>query len=221
MPRLFPPGTPSIEEYRQELEGFFPGAKFGALWDVNAASADQFDLALTDGREEAIQIFLTQNPYFIQYAVKTSGHHGIWVFPKAMIRPRGMDGTAGLIPDYLVCTRSSLGFFWHVVEIKRYGVQFSNAAGDGYSQDGHKAIAQCANYLSHMSEYIESVRSNIRVPDLITPVGAIILIGNSSTETEAQKSCRANFVKQSPKIEVVSYERIRQSLASDLEFRTP
>ena len=219
MPRLFKLDTRTVDEFREEQEGFFPGAKFGAAWDLKSISFDHFEAALSAGPEEAIQNFLTQNPYLIQYAIRTSGHHGIWVFPKVMIRPRGTEGTPGLIPDYLICTRSSLGFFWHVVELKRYNVQFSNRAGDGFSSEGNKAIVQCARYLSHMGEYIESVRSNIKVPDLITPVGAVILIGNSEVETEKQRTCRANFVKQNPKIEVVSYNRLLRSLGHDLESR--
>ena len=37
-------------------------------------------------------------------------HSRIRLYPKPMIRPPGADGTPGLIPDYLVATRSSLGY---------------------------------------------------------------------------------------------------------------
>jgi hypothetical protein len=50
-------------------------------------------------------------PYLLQYAVDRSGHHGIWVYPKQMIKPKRADGTSGFIPDYLIATRSSLGYF--------------------------------------------------------------------------------------------------------------
>jgi hypothetical protein len=104
---------------KRELTQQFPSARFGWPPDVKSSLLEVLLSALEAGDEEAIQKVLTTNPYLIQYAIKRSGHHGIWVFPKAMIRPRGADGISGLIPDYLIETRSSLGYFWHVVELKR------------------------------------------------------------------------------------------------------
>jgi len=176
-------------------------------------------LALKAGSEEAIQKILTANPYLIQYAVKNSGHHGIWAFPKAMIRPRGAESTPGLVPDYLIVTRSSLGYFWHVVELKRYDAQFANRVGNGFSATGNKAIAQCHAYLTHFQNYIDVVRGNIRIAELIQPEGAILLIGDSEKESAAQRLCRSSFVRNNPKIDVVSYRRIIERLKSDLELR--
>jgi hypothetical protein len=176
--------------------------------------------ALSDGREEAIQKVLTANPYLIQYTVDHSGHHGIWVYPKPMIKPPAADATPGLIPDYLVATRSSLGYFWYVVELKRFDVQFANSDGSGPSPDGHKAVAQCQAYLAHFQDYIDIVRSNVRIAELIQPDGAILLIGNSSADNEGQRQCRANFVRSTPKINVVSYQRIVERSESDLRART-
>jgi hypothetical protein len=175
-----------------------------------------FREALADESEEAIQKVLTSNPYLIQYAIPHSGHHGIWAFPKPMIKPPTLNGSSGLIPDYLVVTKSSLGYFWYIVEIKRYDVQFASPDGRGYSRDGQRAIAQCNSYLAHFQDYIEAVRSNIRIEDLIQPKGAVLLIGNSEVESEAQQRCRANFVRTAPMIDVVSYQRILGALEADL-----
>lgn len=175
--------------------------------------------ALEAGSEEVIQKVLTANPYLIQYAVKKSGHHGIWAFPKAMIRPRGVDETRGLVPDYLVVTRSSLGYFWHVVELKRFDVQFANRTGDGFSAEANKAIAQCNAYLTHFQDFIDAVRSNIHISELIQPEGAILIIGDSAKENEAQRRCRSDFVRTNSKIDVVSYRRIIERLTSDLAVR--
>jgi hypothetical protein len=220
MPGLFQSTKSDRESRKKELVEQFPGAYFGSLWDVSPAVLDALRVALADGREEAIQTVLTANPYLIQYAVDHSGHHGIWAFPKPIIRPRGADGTRGLIPDYLVATRSSLGYFWHVVELKRFNVQFATRDGHSYSRDGHKAIQQGNGYLAHFQDYIDAIRSNVRIGDLIQPKGAIILIGNSATENEAQRQSRMNFVRNTPKINVVSYQRILGSLEADLGTRT-
>ncbi|WP_315770940.1 MULTISPECIES: hypothetical protein [unclassified Bradyrhizobium] len=196
----------------------FPGSHFGCRLDIRSYSRNALRNALAVGSEEAIQKVLTKNPYLIQYAVDHSGHHGIWIFPKPMIKPRGLDKSPGLIPDYLVVTRSSLGYVWHIVELKRFNVQFSRRDGRGLSQVGNQAVIQCSSYLSHFQDYIDAVRSNIRVNELIQPKGAILLIGDSATETKKQRDCRANFVRTTPSIQVVSYRRVVESFESDSRF---
>ena len=204
------------ESKRNELANRFSGAKFGSLNDVTPSMLENLRAALSDGREEAIQKVLTTNPYLIQYVADRSGHQGIWAYPKPMIKPPGSDGTAGTIPDYLIATRSSLGYFWHVVGLKQFDAQFANSDGSGLSPDGHKGVAQCQAYLAHFQDYIDTVRSNVRIAELIQPEGAILLIGNSLAENESQRRCRANFVRSTPKINVVSYQRMLEHLESDL-----
>jgi hypothetical protein len=217
--RIVEPTKADLEATRIEWAEQFPGARFGCFWDISPSVLDALHAALANGSEEAIQKVLTANPYLIQYAVARSGHHGIWVFPKQMIRPPGADRTNGLIPDYLVVTRSSLGYFWYVVELKRFNVQFARVDGRGLSQEGNKAIAQCNGYLAHIRDYIETVRRNICIDELIQPQGAVLLIGDSETENEKQRKCRADFVRASLEIDVVSYRRIVDSLKSDLRGR--
>jgi hypothetical protein len=207
------------EASRREWAEEFPGARFGCVWDISPAVLSALRTALASGSKEVIQKVLTANPYLIQYAVDYSGHHGVWVFPKPMIRPPGADGTHGLIPDYLIATRSSLGYFWHVVELKRFNVQFARRDGKGLSQEANKTISQCGVYLSHFQDYVDAIRTNIRINELIQPKGAIILIGNSETENEKQRQLRSNFVRATPNIDVVSYQRISCSLKSDLHSR--
>jgi hypothetical protein len=209
-----------LEAGRIERAEEFPGSHFGCLLDICASTMTALRVALADGSEEKIQEVLTANPYLIQYAVDHSGHHGVWIFPKPMIKSRGMDKSPGLIPDYLIVTRSSLGYVWHVVELKRFNVQFARRDGRGLSQDGNEAIVQCNAYLSHFQDYVDAVRSNVRINELIQPRGAIVLIGNSETENDEQLNCRANFVRGARGIQVVTYNRIVRSLESDLGLRS-
>lgn len=205
------------EKHRTELAGQFPGAQFG--WSADADTLDALQIALATGGEDAIQQVLTANPYLIQYAVDRSGHHGIWVFPKQMIKPRSADGSQGLIPDYLIVTRSSLGYFWHIVELKRFDVQFANQKGDGFSSEGNRAIGQCNAYLTHFQDYIDAIRSHIRIAELIQPEGVVLLMGDSETESEPQRQFRSDFVRNNSKINVVTYRRIIGGLESDLRSR--
>jgi hypothetical protein len=103
-----------------------------------------------------------------------------------MIRPKAVTGEAGLIPDFLAVTRSSLGDRWWVVELKRFDVQFADARGSGMSQTGHRAVTQCMGYLSHFREYIDVIRAHARIPKLTQPAGALLLIG-----TPARRATRS------------------------------
>lgn len=187
---------------------------------LKASTYEEFKAALAAGGEEPIQVFLSANPYVLQYAIPHSGHHGIWVFPKQMIKPRAQNGTAGLIPDYLVASKSSLGFFWHVVEIKRFDRHLSNAAGDGFGVDANQGIVQCQSYLSHFQNYIDAARANIAAPELVQPEGAILIIGDTDVESSRQISIRSQFERTHDKISVLSYRRLLAGLRHDLAFVT-
>lgn len=201
---------------RKEFANQFPGAYFGDPGDAKRETLEALENALRAKKEEALQKVLTQHPYLFRYAVDGSGHHGTWVFPKQMIKPPASVRARGLIPDFLVVTRSSLGYFWHIVELKRADVQFSNSKGTGYSAEAQKGLVQCSGYLRHFSDYIDTVRNNIRINELIRPVGAILLIGDSDKESAAQLKCRSDFVRTNSGTAVVSYRRIVRGLESDL-----
>jgi hypothetical protein len=201
---------------REARKLLFVGANYGSVLDVDRAALEAFEAALEDGGEEVMQRCLESNPYIVQYALRHSGHHGTWVFPKQMIRTTGADKSSGMIPDFLVAARSSLGFRWFIVELKRPGEQFANSKGSSFSSEGGKAVAQCQAYLNHFQNYIDTVRANVRVEELIQPQGAVLIMGRSSMETDAQRRFGANFVEATPKIDVLSYDRLLECLRADV-----
>lgn len=215
MPRLeFVTGKRTLEEeQRSAVE--FPGSLYGTVSNLDEGRFREFQAALENGGEEGLQNAIEANPYLIQYVIPNSGHHGTWVYPKRLIRTASVDGRPGLIPDFLVATRSSLGLYWWIVELKRSNVQFGNATGDGYSSEGHKAIAQCAGYFAHFQNYIETVRANTGLTQLVSPKGVVLVIGNSQTETEAQQRCRSEFHGLCEKVQVASYDRIMSGVGHD------
>lgn len=95
-------------------------------------------------------------------------------------------------------------------------MQFANKSGTGFSTMANLAITQCQGYLAHFSDYIDIVRANIHVPDLIQPNGVVLLIGEGAIETDAQRQVRANFVRTNKAIDIVSYDRIRYGLRHDV-----
>lgn len=220
MPRLFEFNPADSGDYIDKLRAEFPTARFGWGGDLPDMLPADLETALAAGREEPIQSLLTQQPYVLQYAMPSSGHHGIWLFPKQMIKPNGADGSAGLIPDFLAVSRSSLGYYWHVVELKQAAVQFANVAGTALSTEANKGVVQCARYLTHFEDYIDAVRSSIRIDELIRPSGAILLIGDAASENDAQRRVRADFNRVSREILIVSYDRLRRGLANDVRSRS-
>jgi hypothetical protein len=209
-----------VERYFAEQAALFTGAHYGSIRNVEAALVVELQNALDDGPEESIQRVLTANPYLFQYAMPNTGHHGVWVFPKRMIRTQQADKTPGLIPDYLVAASSSLGFTWHIVEIKRRDTQFASPNGKSLSAAGLKAVVQSATYLSHFHQYIETVRNNVGIAEIIQPENVIVLIGDSSTETQEQVARRAEFEQLAPRVKIVTYDRIIRGLRSDTHFWT-
>lgn len=208
------------ERRRLEMAAEYPGARLGLMSDLTAEAVDAFEQALHARSEEAIQQVMTAHPYLLQYAIPESGHHGVWAFPKQTIRTRTAAGIAGMIPDFLIVTRSSLGDWWHVVELKRFDQAFSAVSGDGFSPEGQKAVSQCAGYLNHFREYLDATRVNAGISGLTQPTSAIILMGDGETETDAQRTHRSNFVRTSPLMDVVSYRRILLAARADVAFRT-
>lgn len=203
------------EEDRARSAACFPGSLYGDVTMLSVEGILEFEAALGADDEEALHLALERNPYLLQYVVPQSGHHGIWAFPKRMIKTPSVTGSAGLIPDFLIATRSSLGYYWHIIELKKANVQFANAKGDGYSTTGHKGLAQCAAYYAHFKDYIESVRTNVGVPDIIVPKAAILVIGDATEETPAQNRCRREFCDLTDRVIVASYDRIRSHARSD------
>ncbi|MDQ1155486.1 hypothetical protein [Brevundimonas sp. SORGH_AS_0993] len=207
-----------IARFHENRAAVFPTARYGAIRQLTEEKVDAFEAALEAGPEEGIQQALTDCPYLLQYATPNSGHHGLWAFPKETIRPRSALDDPGLIPDFLIVTASSLGYFWHIVELKRFDADFGNAAGDGFSTTAHKAIAQCNGYLEHLQDYIDTVRASLRLKKLIQPTGAVLLIGDSDRETPRQVDVRRAFVRNTPRIDVVTYRRLLHGARADLMF---
>jgi hypothetical protein len=218
LPGLRPLTLAELDAERDRRSALFAGSLYGGMEDVGSEMRQALLDAWTDGREEAFQKALERYPYLFQYATPTSGHHGVWAYPRPMIRAPAASGLSGLIPDFLVVTKNSLGYFWHIVELKRASTQFSNAAGDGLSTEGHKALVQCQGYDAHFRDYIDQVRSTIQVDSLVQPQDVILFMGDSEAETPAQTQVRGN-AQVAGRIKVATYRRLLNGLEADLRHR--
>jgi len=196
------------DAHYEKQRALFKGALYGTHRDLRPKLLTELEAALRAGPEEAIQKFITSNPYVLQYALRLTGNHGLWAFPKRVIRTQRIDRTPGLIPDYLVAARNSDGFTWHIVELKRFDTQFGNESGKSLSAAGLKAIVQCATYTQHFEDYIETIRSNVGVREVVTPKNVAILIGDSNLENKPQMARRQEMQRFAPRLDIVSYRRI-------------
>lgn len=203
------------DEDRLANAALFKGSRYGEPFTTTLAQWKNFSSALKSGQEELIHKALFKSPYLIQYVIESSGHHGTWVFSKQMIKTQSSDLVPGLIPDFLVAAKNSLGYSWHIVELKKPTVQFANAKGDGYSSDGHKGIAQCSRYFAHFRDYIETVRSNVGVQELVQPKSVVLVMGDAKSETDRQRECRSNFHWVTDVIRIASYDRIVRGVKND------
>lgn len=217
MPTLFELSKPENQaRFHRELAQHFPDALYGSRRDFSAKLAEEFDATMSLGSEEAMQKLIEAHPYLLQYAFKTTGHHGTWAYSKRWIRTNQVNGLPGLIPDFIAAMRNSLGYSWQIIELKRPDVQFSNKRGDGLSTEAHRALAQCGEYMSHFANYIENARANVGNERIRQPDGVTIIIGNSRLESEAQRRVRAGFQELSPKISIATYDRLRRGLLNDV-----
>jgi Domain of unknown function (DUF4263) len=203
------------EEDRLANAALFRGSHYGEPFTTTRDDWENFKAALHSESEEQIHKALFESPYLLQYVIDTSGHHGTWVFSKQTIKTQSSDQVPGLIPDFLVVARNSLGYSWHIIELKKPNVQFANSKGDGYSSVGHKAIAQCATYHAHFRDYIETVRSNVGVQEIIQPKSVVLVMGDAQTETDTQRICRSNFHGVTELIRVATYDRIVRGVKND------
>lgn len=217
MPTLFELTKPkNLDRFHQELAAHFPNALYGSRRALSAQLAEQFDATLATGSEEAMQKLIEAYPYLLQYAFRTTGHHGTWAYSKRWIRTNQANGLPGLIPDFIAAMRNSLGYSWQIIELKRPDIQFANKRGDGLSTEAHKALAQCGEYMSHFANYIENVRMNVGNEHISQPDGVTIVMGDSRLENDAQRKVRAGFQALSPKISIATYDRLRRGLLNDV-----
>jgi hypothetical protein len=134
-----------------------------------------------------------------------------------MIQARRPNGERGLIPDFLAVASNSDGYTWWVIELKRADEHFVNSRGDALTTMGNKALLQCAAYLDQLDNYVDMVRSLMGVPQLGSPKGAVLLIGDSRNENEDQKTSRRRFNNAlGHRMHVMSYSRILDGLQSDM-----
>lgn len=206
-----------FDKFEAEESQRFPGALYGSPRQIKESWLDALEIALAAKDEEAIQCCIEERPYLAQYVTPSTGHHGIWLFPKQQIAMHQPNGLPGKIPDFLAVARNSDGYTWWIIELKRADVQFANLRADALSPAANKALVQCTSYLNQFDRYVDAVRSMTGIKEIIRPKSVLLLIGDSRHEMPNQTAMRRNVNESlSERLHVISYDRIKRHLQSDL-----
>ncbi len=151
----------------------------------------EFDRLVTSNSDEtALQSFLEKNPSFFAAAIDhfRTGHHGTWVTPKQIIRPKiNTANKRGLIPDFILGGKSSDGFSYWVAELKGANQQLFTINSNNevyFTSEMNKAVCQLLEYIDFCSEHQAVLRDEFKLKSFREPNG-ILIVGR---ETELDDS---------------------------------
>jgi hypothetical protein len=191
---------------------------------ITKNEVDSFEeLIKNNSAEKIIDGFLVGHPSIFTIALDaySTGHHGSWVFPKQMIRPRIRE-IRGLIPDFLIGGKSSDGFSWWVVEVKGANetiFAINNKDEIYFSGETNKGLCQLLEYVDFCSESQSNLRDSFKLQHFREPNG-ILLIGR---DIELEDDKRKQNIKASwnratnGKLEIRTYDWILRSLRPTFE----
>ena len=146
--------------------------------------------------ETALDHFIRDNKELLVNTLDfvSTGHQGSWVLPQQPIKTALRSVDNGLIPDYLVCGKSSDGLAWWVIEFKGADEPLFNISADGrvsFGAAANKGILQLLEYIDFCDEHQSTLRDQLKLPDFREPRGMLII----GRETEVEEDHRLQKVK--------------------------
>ena len=160
--------------------------------------------------ERQLDNFLNDYPaFFIPLFTYYTSHHGIWVFPKQTIVPKVKGVQNGLIPDWIICTETSDGYVWWIVELKSPKHRIFSGTGSNYGFSSYvtKGLSQLLRYIDFCTEHQSMLRDVLKLKYFREPRG-ILLIGRLSEYYESirKKNLKSIWNRLSPQIQIRTYE---------------
>lgn len=138
-----------------------------------------YKLVKSGASEREIDKLLRSNPVVFGLASRFfhAGHHGCWVFPQVKIKSASLNGSPGLVPDYLIAAKSSDGLTWWVVELKGPGEKLYKEVGGRIVETPalQQGLAQLQEYISWCDANASSLRELLGLKDFIRPRGVLII----------------------------------------------
>ena len=188
---------------------------------ITKGEIEEFEeLIIAKSAEKQIDDFLCghKNLFSAILDVYHTGHHGSWVIPKQMIKPKTQE-SRGLIPDYLISGKSSDGFEWWVVELKGADQNIFTVNKNSeiyFANELNKGICQLLEYIDFCIENQSMLRDTFNLQYFREPNG-ILLVGTEDELLDNEnkmnlKGAWNRLVK--PKLEIRTYSWFLRNLKS-------
>lgn len=133
-------------------------------FDITPEQLGEFlSLVMRGSNETEIDLFLSQYPLILAFVSVffSTGHHGAWILPQQLIRPRIGSQTKGLKPDYLFAGDNSDGITWWLLELKgaNENVWIEDKNGEfRFSDAANRGVNQLSRYIDYCTTNQETLR---------------------------------------------------------------
>jgi len=157
---------------------------------VTIAQVEQYDRLIAErSGETVLDHYIRDNKELLVNALDfvSTGHQGSWVFPQQQIKTALRGEGTGLIPDYLLCGKSSDGLAWWVVEFKGADEPLFTTGKDGrvsFSATANKGILQLLEYIDFCNEHQSTLRDQLKLTDFREPRGMLVIGHEEELESD-------------------------------------
>lgn len=162
---------------------------------------EQFDTTLGEAIDERpLQKFLAAHPYLLAPLLPPG--NGAWCFD----RPRfGSEH----IPDFLLCTHTSNGYDWVLVELESPTTAILTSQGLP-AKKTNEALTQVRDWRAWLRQEIAYVQGTLGYRDLNVQARAFVVIGRR--DSLDAKQARRYAELSTAETTVMTYDRLRESI---------
>lgn len=162
---------------------------------------EQFDTTLNEATDERpLQEFLAAHPYFLAQLLPPGS--GAWCFD----RPRfGSEH----IPDFLLCTQTSNGYQWVLVELESPATAILTGQGVP-AKKLNEALTQVRDWRGWLRQEISYAQGTLGYLNLNVGARAFVVIGRRDSLNA--KHARRYAELSTAETTVMTYDRLRESI---------
>lgn len=173
--------------------------------------------------ESKIDAYITKNPSLLMFLLSnySTGHHGVWVIPKKVIKTKIHPQDRGHIPDFIVAGKSSDGIEWFVIELKGPSENiFTEKKGQIYfSSVANQGINQLIQYLNTCDEDQAHLRDRHKLKAFKNPRG-ILVIGNITefNNNEEKQRLKNSWNRTLGRVRITTFDAMKRYLKERIEL---
>jgi len=168
---------------------------------------DQFDAVLSDAADERpVQVFLANHPYLLAPLLPPG--NGAWCFDRPHFGSEH-------IPDFLLCTHTSNGYQWALVELESPTTAILTAKGlPAKKMNG--ALGQIRDWRAWLRQEIAYAQGTLGFKDLNVEAKAYIVIGRRGS-LPGRHAKRYTELSTAETM-IMTYDRLRESIVRGRQF---